>query len=89
MDVLPAAQENCYQHRSNTAHSLLYKRITFNGLSKHDRAGGIRTHDLLNPIQAHYQAVLRPDVEEAQDATSVWHFQAGIMKALSQEQPTG
>src|SRR5215204_4668132 len=27
-----------------------------------DRAGGIRTHDLLNPIQAHYQAVLRPDV---------------------------
>ena len=26
------------------------------------RAGGIRTHDLLNPIQAHYQAVLRPDV---------------------------
>ena len=25
------------------------------------RAGGIRTHDLLNPIQAHYQAVLRPD----------------------------
>ena len=24
------------------------------------RAGGIRTHDLLNPIQAHYQAVLRP-----------------------------
>ena len=27
---------------------------------KHDRAGGIRTRDLLNPIQAHYQAVLRP-----------------------------
>ena len=27
-----------------------------------DRAGGIRTHDLLNPIQAHYQAVLRPDL---------------------------
>jgi hypothetical protein len=26
------------------------------------RAGGIRTHDLLNPIQAHYQAVLRPDL---------------------------
>ena len=24
------------------------------------RAGGIRTRDLLNPIQAHYQAVLRP-----------------------------
>jgi hypothetical protein len=28
------------------------------------RAGGIRTHDLLNPIQAHYQAVLRPVVFE-------------------------
>ena len=24
------------------------------------RAGGIRTHDLLNPIQAFYQAELRP-----------------------------
>jgi hypothetical protein len=29
---------------------------------KRDRAGGIRTRDLLNPIQAHYQAVLRPDL---------------------------
>ncbi len=28
---------------------------------KNYRAGGIRTRDLLNPIQAHYQAVLRPD----------------------------
>ncbi len=28
------------------------------------RAGGIRTHDLLNPIQAHYQAVLRPEFSE-------------------------
>ena len=27
------------------------------------RAGGIRTHDLLNPIQAFYQAELRPDEE--------------------------
>ena len=44
---------------------------------KHGRAGGIRTHDLLNPIQAHYQAVLRPDVEEAQDAVTTPHFQAG------------
>ncbi len=26
-----------------------------------DRADWIRTSDLLNPIQAHYQAVLRPD----------------------------
>src|SRR5262245_52869078 len=26
-----------------------------------NRAGGIRTHDLLNPIQAFYQAELRPD----------------------------
>ena len=28
---------------------------------KISRAGGIRTHDLLNPIQAFYQAELRPD----------------------------
>ena len=27
-----------------------------------NRADWIRTSDLLNPIQAHYQAVLRPDV---------------------------
>jgi hypothetical protein len=44
---------------------------------KNGRAGGIRTHDLLNPIQAHYQAVLRPDAEESQDAAPKGHFQAG------------
>ena len=27
-----------------------------------NRADWIRTSDLLNPIQAHYQAVLRPDI---------------------------
>jgi hypothetical protein len=42
-----------------------------------DRAGGIRTHDLLNPIQAHYQAVLRPDAKEAQDAAPTLNIQAG------------
>jgi hypothetical protein len=40
------------------------------------RAGGIRTHDLLNPIQAHYQAVLRPDDKELQDAAPKRRFQA-------------
>jgi hypothetical protein len=29
-----------------------------------NRAGEIRTRDLLNPIQAHYQAVLRPEIFE-------------------------
>ncbi len=29
-----------------------------------NRAGEIRTRDLLNPIQAHYQAVLRPEILE-------------------------
>jgi hypothetical protein len=33
--------------------------------SQGNRAGGIRTHDLLNPIQAHYQAVLRPEKSRA------------------------
>ena len=32
--------------------------------AKENRAGGIRTRDLLNPIQAHYQAVLRPDLSD-------------------------
>jgi hypothetical protein len=35
----------------------------------------------LNPIQAHYQAVLRPEAKEAQDAARKWDFQAG--KAFS------
>jgi hypothetical protein len=48
-----------------------------NMLPENGRAGGIRTHDLLNPIQAHYQAVLRPDAKEAQDAAPKWYFQAG------------
>jgi hypothetical protein len=38
------------------------KRESWRGI-KH-RAGGIRTHDLLNPIQAFYQAELRPEVVE-------------------------
>jgi hypothetical protein len=45
--------------------------------AQHGRAGGIRTHDLLNPIQAHYQAVLRPDAKESQDAAPKRRFQAG------------
>src|SRR5690349_15878195 len=41
---------------------LASERFCFDRFSHEDgRAGGIRTHDLLNPIQAHYQAVLRPD----------------------------
>jgi hypothetical protein len=52
------------------------ERLTTNALTEKDRAGGIRTHDLLNPIQAHYQAVLRPDDKESQDAAPKRRFQA-------------
>ena len=45
-------------------------------LTSPNRAGGIRTHDLLNPIQAHYQAVLRPD-----DAGTI-HSERGIANEL-------
>src|SRR5262245_36926376 len=38
-----------------------YINVKHGGRSLH-RAGGIRTHDLLNPIQAFYQAELRPEV---------------------------
>jgi alpha/beta hydrolase fold len=48
-----------------------------NDVPNSGRAGGIRTHDLLNPIQAHYQAVLRPDAKESQDAAPKRRFQAG------------
>ena len=47
----------------------LYRLLKVNYLCLNGRAGGIRTHDLLNPIQAHYQAVLRPDFSRnAKDA---------------------
>jgi hypothetical protein len=52
--------------------------------AKHGRAGGIRTHDLLNPIQAHYQAVLRPDAKESQDAAPKRRFQAGKASILQE-----
>jgi hypothetical protein len=58
VELLPAPFQ--YAHISSyisDSHSTSYL--------KNDRAGGIRTHDLLNPIQAHYQAVLRPDGKEA------------------------
>ena len=41
------------------------------GFWKNGRGGEIRTHDLLYPKQARYQATLRPDEEgEDADATS-------------------
>ena len=41
----------------------LFGGNNLSGISR-NRAGGIRTHDLLNPIQAHYQAVLQPVLEQ-------------------------
>ncbi len=50
----------------NSSTQILLGRLTdFSELlafTRSNRAGGIRTRDLLNPIQAHYQAVLRPDL---------------------------
>ena len=37
------------------------KNGSFDPFDFNGRDDGIRTHDLLHPIQAHYQAVLRPD----------------------------
>ena len=45
-----------------------------------DRADWIRTSDLLNPIQAHYQAVLRPDL---------FKLPSGAMKRLSERRSSG
>ena len=42
-------------HSESTLETLYHSRLPIG------RAGGIRTHDLLNPIQAFYQAELRPD----------------------------
>ena len=52
------------------------------------RAGGIRTHDLLNPIQAHYQAVLRPDCfsENAKDAKARDHCNRNIRNVQKQRE---
>jgi hypothetical protein len=38
------------------------------------RAGEIRTRDLLNPIQAHYQAVLRPEVRTIRRSLALAKF---------------
>ena len=55
-ELLPAPfQDGHISYYISDSHSASYP--------KYGRAGGIRTHDLLNPIQAHYQAVLRPDKE--------------------------
>ncbi len=47
---------------SSSAFSAPPREIIFRVRTFSGRAGEIRTRDLLNPIQAHYQAVLRPDV---------------------------
>src|SRR5438477_183438 len=63
------------------------------------RAGGIRTHDLLNPIQAHYQAVLRPDdaatihrqTSDCQTSFSRWIvsvFVAGVLRLGGSRAPS-
>ena len=51
------------------------------------RAGGIRTRDLLNPIQAHYQAVLRPEIwRRESNALSVKG--KGFLRSGGREQKT-
>jgi hypothetical protein len=40
------------------------KRAITENLLQNGRGGEIRTHDLLYPKQARYQATLRPDIEE-------------------------
>ena len=47
------------------------------------RAGGIRTRDLLNPIQAHYQAVLRPVCFEARKLLPRFEKQRGFLDLRS------
>jgi hypothetical protein len=37
-------------------------------IGENGRAGEIRTHDLLHPMQARYQATLRPEQENGQEA---------------------
>jgi hypothetical protein len=69
-ELLPAPfQDGHISNYISDSYSVFYQ--------KNGRAGGIRTHDLLNPIQAHYQAVLRPDAKEAKDPAPKWLFQAG------------
>ena len=46
--------------RDEDLNSAFFHPLAFILLLFFYRAGGIRTRDLLNPIQAHYQAVLRP-----------------------------
>src|SRR5437879_7589422 len=62
--------------RDEDLNAMFFHPLAFNLHPFLFRAGGIRTHDLLNPIQAHYQAVLRPD-----DAATI-HSERGIANEL-------
>jgi hypothetical protein len=62
MALLPRSQGICYHLTASLPNYDASKMLSFSHLRTKNRAGGIRTHDLLNPIQAHYQAVLRPDL---------------------------
>ncbi len=59
-----ASGEN--HHPSRVKRNDMHQRRSLKG--EDGRAGEIRTRDLLNPIQAHYQAVLRPDVRGRTDS---------------------
>ncbi len=59
---------HCFSRSTARADRVLEKGLKnspvfLSGRNRSGRAGGIRTHDLLNPIQAFYQAELRPDEE--------------------------
>lgn len=47
---------------------------------KNGRAGEIRTHDLLHPMQAFYQAELRPDLMARLFAQPGWESDLGVAR---------
>lgn len=55
-----------------SGHSMKFKHILRHRGWRNGRAGEIRTHDLLHPMQAFYQAELRPDLLAGQLELSGW-----------------
>ena len=57
------------------------------------RAGGIRTHDLLHPKQARYQAALQPEppslADPEEDCAEILQATADSLPALSARPPRG
>src|SRR6478609_4526759 len=89
MDVLPAPRRIVTSRFTRRAHLLYVSNSNSISYTKTCRAGGIRTHDLLNPIQAHYQAVQRPELKKRKmrRRPGIFKWELGHCESWSKPRP--